>query len=114
MKKFWILGLFILLIFVLFVANKRIVSNYDDRLRHAETIIFIINAYYSENNKMPSSLEEIEKFEDRVYSLMLPFEGNLMLENNEDSIVLCEKESRFVNLIQKKTIKLDVYTKHEH
>lgn len=110
-KKLWILGLFVILVVFLFAVNRRIVSNHNDRLRHAEKIVFCINEYYYENNKMPSSLKEIE---DRIYSLALPFEGNLTLESNGNSTVLREKESRFVNLIQKKAINLEVYPKQEN
>ena len=104
-KRILAIGLFLTGMLLLFAVNRRIVSNYNNRLRHANSIVFCINEYYVENNKMPHSLNEIE---DRICSLASPFEGNLTLDNAENSVVLREKEPRSVNLFQKRAIKIVV------
>lgn len=104
--KLFLLLLSVILIVCLFALNRRLNVNYGQRIRHMQSMKFLVEDYYHDHQKMPSCLDDLMPLAN---SVMSPFGGNLeLLAESDSKVILQERESRWTGLLQKHKIVVPV------
>lgn len=96
----------IVLGFSLFIVDRKLRSNFENRQRHLDHLGQVIESYYFDHGEYPSDLQKLPG--EAGISLAKPFSGNLSYERiSGTSYVISEIDARRCSLFRSESLSLE-------